>query len=189
MNSKSSVSWNPARLDVKAFAQASGLLDGQSTLAEWPRLLSEAHGLDDVSVRSLPLVWQASAELRPAPQGAVPQVWLHVAAKLEMPLRCQRCLGPVPTLFEVDRWFRFVADEATAEIEDEESEEDVMALEPRPSLLDLIEDELLMELPLVATHDVCTAPLVFAADPQLQFQEPAPAEKPNPFAILQQIKR
>ena len=61
----------------------------------------------------------------------------------------------VDELLEVDRWFRFVADEATAELEDDDSEEDVLALEPRPDIAQLVEDELLMAMPLVPMHETC----------------------------------
>ncbi len=83
-----------------------------------------------------PVRWQCRGEMRPDARGkSVP--WLHLQAEAAVSLTCQRCLGPVSENLEVDRWFRFVADEATAEPEDEDSEEDVLALEPRPDMLAL----------------------------------------------------
>jgi len=89
---------------------------------------------------------------------------------------------------EVDRWFRFVIDEATAAAEDEDSEEDVLALEPRPNLRELVEDELLMELPLVPMHETCPQPVVMAAG---AIDGPADAEpqRKNPFAELARLKK
>jgi len=49
----------------------------------------------------------------------------------------------------VDRDFRFVPDEATAMAEDDEAEEDLLVLSGEFDLLALVEDELLMDLPLV----------------------------------------
>ena len=188
MKSRSPVQWNPARFDARAFAQAEAQLQQSSTLGQWPRLLAEAHGLDDEAVQGLPLAWAIRGECRPAPAGAEPQVWLHVAAKLALPLRCQRCLGPVPADLQVDRWFRFVADEATAEIEDEDCEEDVLALEPKPSVLDLIEDELLMYLPLMVMHDQIPDPLAAPGGPAAADPDDVPVKK-NPFEVLQALKR
>lgn len=58
----------------------------------------------------------------------------------------------------VDRSFRFVPDEETAELEDDDSDEDVLALSSEFNLLELIEDELLMEVPVVPRHEVCPVP-------------------------------
>ncbi|MFC3217232.1 hypothetical protein [Comamonas sp. JC664] len=46
-------------------------------------------------------------------------------------------------------------DEATAAALDDESEEDVLVLAPQIDALELIEDELLMALPMVPMHEVC----------------------------------
>jgi uncharacterized protein len=87
----------------------------------------------------------------------------------------------------VERAFRFVASEEQAELEDEESEEDVLVLSRDFNLLELIEDELLMALPVVPKHEVCPAPVKLQAQ-DADFDEAAPEQKPNPFAILQQLK-
>jgi uncharacterized protein len=131
--------------------------------------------------------WQLRGEIRADARGeAVP--WLHMVASTGLPLSCQRCLGPVETLLEVDRWYRFVADEATAELEDEDSEEDVLALEPRPNVLELLEDELLMAMPLVPMHAKCPVAVT------LQVGDLGPeageiSSSKNPFAQLSRLKR
>jgi uncharacterized metal-binding protein YceD (DUF177 family) len=73
-------------------------------------------------------------------------------------MECQRCLTPVDVPLAVERSFRFVADEATAEALDDESEEDLLALSREFDLRELIEDELLMALPVVPRHDECPRP-------------------------------
>jgi len=174
--------WNPDRLDVRAFAQAGASLSAEEPLEDFERLAAERHAGEPAPG---PLRWRATAELRAGLPGAEPSPWLHLQADVTVPLTCQRCLGPVPTVLQVDRWFRFVADEATAEREDEESEEDVLSLEPRPSLRALVEDECLMELPLVPMHDTCPAPVRLQDERGV---EPAP-ERENPFAQLQRLRR
>jgi uncharacterized protein len=54
-------------------------------------------------------------------------------------------------------------------------------------VLDLIEDELLMTLPVVPKHDVCPVPIKLqVADADFVDE---PTEKPNPFAVLEQLKK
>lgn len=165
------------RLDVKAFAKAAGVLSGQDLLSEYERLLEESseQGADR------PVHWEAQGELRVDASGHE-QVWLHLRAEVSLPLVCQRCMGPVDILVKVDRSFRFVASEAAAEAQDEEAEEDLLVLSRDFSLQALVEDELLMELPVVPRHEVCPTEVKLAVqDPDFEAQM---AEKPNPFAVL-----
>jgi len=157
----------------------------ESTDGGWPgfdRLLQEAcepNGLASVT-------WRVHAELRPGPTGE-PQPWLHVQAQAMLQLLCQRCLGSAPVVIGADRWFRFVADEATAAAEDDESEEDVLALVPRFNLIQLVEDELLMSIPLVPMHDVCPEAIPLSAGEE-EFQA-AIESRPSPFAALLDLKK
>jgi uncharacterized protein len=108
--------------------------------------------------------------------------WLHLAADTVVPLVCQRCLAPVQLPLAVDRWFRFAADEATAAAEDESAEEDVLAVSRDFDLPALIEDELLMEIPVTPRHEVCPEPArLSVADPDF---DAAGEARPNPFAVL-----
>lgn len=176
----------PDRLDLRHLAQSGDTLAGDDPLALFPRLAAEAADAAPCQVR-----WSARAEWRRAvaAPGALPQqapvLWLHLSASAELPLVCQRCLTPVVEALAVDRWFRFVADEATADAEDEDSEEDVLVFQPAFNLVELIEDELIMAQPLVPMHDACPTALPTSAGPVI---EDAPA-RPNPFAVLQQIKK
>jgi uncharacterized protein len=95
-------------------------------------------------------------------------------------------MGPVDVELDFAREFRFVASEELATVEDEESEEDVLVLSKAFNLLELIEDELLMSMPPTPKHDVCPQPVKLRAV-DANFVEEA-AEKPNPFAMLQQLK-
>ena len=79
----------------------------------------------------------------------------------------------------------FVQGEDAAEALDAESEDDVLALTPALDLADLIEDELLLALPLVPRHERCPEPLAPA------FVEDDAAADPadHPFAALAALKR
>lgn len=183
-------SWNPDRLDVRAFAIAGASLQAQEPIDRFERLAAEAHVADnDFAPDSGPVRWQAHGEMRAGATGGAAAVWLHLQASASVPLTCQRCLGPVDTLLSVDRWFRFVGDEATAAAEDDDCEEDLLALEPRPRLHDVLEDELLMELPLVPLHEMCPVPVVMrVSDPMVGLDEGEP-ERKNPFAELVKLKK
>ena len=53
----------------------------------------------------------------------------------------------------------------------------------------MLEDELLMELPLVPLHDTCPVPVVMhASDPMVDLGESEP-ERKNPFAELAKLKK
>jgi uncharacterized protein len=187
MKSHSKASWNADRLDVRAFAQAGASLEAEEPMSRFARLSAEA--MPGVPDAARAVVWQARGELRPAASGGEPAVWLQLTASTAVPLSCQRCLGAAETSLAVDRWFRFVADEATAEREDDESEEDVLALEPRPSLHELLEDELLMALPLVPMHDTCPEPVVMQAGDAAVIGDADPAPRKHPFAELAKLRK
>ena len=103
-----------------------------------------------------------------------------------MPLECQRCLKAIVVAVDTERNFLFVRGEDAAAQIDADSEDDVLALTRALDLRELIEDELLLALPLVPRHEVCLSPLPMAAGDD----EAAAAEAPpHPFAGLAALKR
>jgi uncharacterized protein len=170
----------PPVLDLRPVAHRGEPLRGQAPVARFARL---SEGLPAVA-DDLQVVWEVRAEWRTRLAGE-PVLWLHVHAQAAVPQVCQRCLQPFAPNVSVDRWFRFVADEATAAQEDDESEEDVLVLEPRFDLQALVEDELLMGLPLVPMHELCPVPVKTSAG---ELELDLPVEKPNPFAALAALK-
>lgn len=179
MSLKRSRTWNPRRLDVRAFAQAGESLQGQVPLTQLDRLVQECVA-DEVA--GMDVHWQAHAEER-SEAGGAKSIWARLVASATLPLTCQRCLGPVQVPLEVDRWYRFVEDEETAQAQDDDCEEDVLAMEPKPDWLALVEDELIMALPLVPMHEVCPSPLNALQSPSKPEDE-EPADHPHPFAAL-----
>ncbi|MEO7953114.1 MAG: YceD family protein [Polaromonas sp.] len=177
-----SKSHHASRLNMQAFANEGMPLIETTLLKNLERLAQEAQGLQpDASVS-----WQASAELRPG-AGAEEDIWLHLQAKTSLSLTCQRCMGAVAVPLEVDQWYRFVASEEIAMVQDDESEEDLLVMEPQFDLVAVLEDELLMALPLVPMHDECpTVPVLRAVNDAL---EDAAEERPNPFAVLSELKK
>lgn len=171
----------PKRLAVDAFARSMGSIKGQDILSNYPRLMQEAQGLGGDN----PLNWAASGVLQQDGR-ATEQVWLHVSVAVLVPLTCQRCLLPADVPVTIDRTFRFVGSEEEAQAQDAEADEDVLVLSDEFSLCDLIEDEVLMDLPLIPKHEVCPVPVKLAvADAGF---ETAQSERQQPFAVLGQLK-
>jgi uncharacterized protein len=178
------------RLNVKAFAREKISLEGSQDLSQFARLLDLEAKLGPASQEELPIStqvsWAIQGELVPV-SGGGEQIWLHLKAELHLPMQCQRCMGAVRVLVNSDQSFRFVADEATAEAEDEASEEDLLVLTPELNVWELIEDELIMSAPIVPKHDVCPTLVPMSAVDDA-FEEALDA-RPNPFAALAQLKK
>jgi uncharacterized protein len=171
----------PTHLDVKAFAQAASKIAGHDVLLKYERLMQETEALGGDRI----LNWAAQGEVRIDEAGSE-QVWLHLTVDTSLPLTCQRCLGPVDIAVTVNQSFRFVGSEEAAEAQDEDAEEDVLALSQDFKLSDLIEDEILMALPVVPRHEVCPVEVKLAVvDPGF---DAASAEKRNPFAVLAKLQ-
>jgi uncharacterized protein len=168
------------RLDVKSFAEEGAALSGEAPVQQHPRLVAETQGRGSQS----PVSWSASGEVR-NPHHVLPEVWLHLEAHTVLPLTCQRCLMPVDVPVDVQRSFRFVPDEDMAAAQDEQSEEDVLALSRSFDLVELVEDELLMELPLSPRHESCPPVQLGVADAGF---DSASARQENPFALLGKLK-
>ena len=174
--------FDPRRLDMRAFAEAAAALEGEIPQQALTRLSGGALPVPDQVPEAVR--WSASAELRPVTGGA-PEVWLHLTAAASVTLECQRCLQPMREPLHVDRWFRFVATEDEAARLDEESEDDVLVLSRSLDLLDLVEDELILALPLVPRHEACPEPLPLGDAPAEEPEEAAP----HPFAALEALRR
>ena len=170
--------FDPLRLDVAAFAKEAGELHGRWSLQQFDRV-TEACTRDAPVTEEL--AWRVRGERR-ALRGGEPQIWLHLSALGEVPLQCQRCLRPVVVEVQVDRSFLFVHGEDAAAQIDNDIEEDVLPITRALDLRELIEDEVLLALPIVPRHDVCPTPLFSEAA-----EEPAD-DAPNPFAVLAALK-
>ena len=171
----------PGRLDVAAFAQAKASLSAHDSIQKYERLAQELRAPE----ADLTIDWQADGEQRSAVDGSRRPA-LHLRAQATLPLTCQRCMGEVRVPLAVDRHFVFVPDEDTAAALDDESDDDVLAIAPDFNLQALIEDEVLMALPLVPRHEVCPHPVRLGA--QTDDFDSAGDAKRQPFAALAALK-
>ncbi len=173
---------DPQHLDVVSSARDAISLKGEGLLADWARLAEEQWGS---VLPAGPVVWALQGRLVPQ-SGGVDQIWLDLKASVALPMQCQRCLTVVLKNVEAERSFRFVADEATAAALDDEAEEDILVISRDFDALALVEDELILSLPLVPLHAVCpeTVPMS-VADPEFEVA----TERPNPFGVLLGLKK
>jgi uncharacterized protein len=173
---------DPRRLDLASFARSAGLLEGEWPLAGMPRLLQDA--LPPTTDSPTPgVAWSARGEMHRSAGGET-QTRLLLRARTALRLTCQRCLQPVVVELEVAPTLRFVRDEAMAERLDEESEEDVLAMPPSLDLHALVEDELILALPLVPRHERCPEPLPMSAG---ELDEAGPQRAEGAFAGLAEL--
>lgn len=166
--------FDPKRFDVAVFAATGASQAGEWPLGSLPRLAST--GLSAPEADTAPVRWQATGS-RATLGGAGLQPTLHLLADATVSVECQRCLKAMTVPLHVDRRLFFVEGEDAAAALDTDSEDDVLTLEPAIDLRALIEDELLLGLPLVPRHEVCPEPLPFRED------EPTP-QREHPFAAL-----
>ena len=160
-------------LDALNLAAAATVVEREFRLAEFARLVDRLAAPE------------GAAEVRMAFRSAagVPTGELRVHA-LAM-LTCQRCLGPMRRTLESTAQLAFVAREDAPVPADHEA----IAGDPRRvNLMALVEDELLLSLPLIAVHgadEECMAPGLQAA--RDTSSGPPAKEMRRPFAGLKEL--
>ncbi|MCW5632636.1 MAG: DUF177 domain-containing protein [Rubrivivax sp.] len=197
----------PLALDVAAFCREGAHLHGRWALAELPRLAESVLRSADGAPLPAPagangdaaaddgVVWSAGGTtLRLA--GGVEHCAIDLDLHAIVGLECQRCLQPMAVPLVVQRRIRFVDDEEEAARLDEELEDDVLAMPSRLDLRALVEDELLLAMPLVPRHEACPQPPAAlqaeggaapGAVPRGAGDDASPA--PHPFAALRALRR
>lgn len=113
----------------------------------------------------------------------------HVQAEVMIP--CQRCLQAMP--FRIDSEFAVAAVWTEEQAENLPKHLDAYVVGEGPQdLRGLIEDELIICLPYVSYHEledcVATPHLETGADEVRAAESAAPAEKENPFKVLERLK-
>jgi uncharacterized protein len=172
--------FDPRRFDVRSFAAEGASVGGHWPLTGLARLASAA--MPGAVADAAPVAWKVEGA-RAKLDGAGSQAMLSLLAEAVLSMQCQRCLQPVDVPLDVERRLFFVEGEDAAAALDAESEDDVLALAPAVDLQSLIEDELLLALPLIPRHDVCPEPLL-----QPVHDDAEPAAEEHPFAALAALK-
>ncbi|UUM21218.1 DUF177 domain-containing protein [Mycoavidus sp. SF9855] len=148
---------NPRVFDVFAFVRNQQQACGEVLVQDLPRILNEV--TPDTLAHHSALRWTVTGEIRQelaAGGKAVAVSYLRLALQGQLWLACQRCLEPYEEQLAIDIWYRVVESNAQADavpVNDEQV--DVIVGSRRFDLIDLIDEELLLSLPLVPKHAVC----------------------------------
>ena len=106
------------------------------------------------------------------------KLYVELLVRAGLVLQCQRCLEALVWPCEVsNRLLLLRAGDALPDDELENDEVDALEVEPLTDLLALVEDELLLSLPLVPRHDDCEPPVKAGDDEEI-----------SPFAVLRQLR-
>ena len=173
--------YSAQHLDIASFANAAGHLKGQAALHGFERLAREAQA----DITDLQFQWSAVGAQKNNAIGS-PENWLYLHVETHLPRVCQRCLEVAQIPLLVNRAFRFVQSEEVAMEQDEQCDEDLLVLQPDFNLFELIEDELLMEIPSIAKHETCPKAVKMATK-DADFADD-PGEKHHPFALLARLQ-
>jgi uncharacterized protein len=165
-------------VDLFRFAASGEQASGQCSVALLPRLGAESLNLD------AQVTWRAHGERKAVPhqtdaQGApVQREFLLLAAKTQLLRSCDRCGQPVSVPLEVDSRLEIFATEGEADEAplDDESADPIVGSK-KFSLLQQVEEELLLAIPPFVTHSECKVA-----------QEDTTDAKPNPFSKLAALK-
>lgn len=163
----------PRLADPRKFAQQGITLNGSITLADMPRLTS-ALADDDASVA-------AELEFGIGDEG---RKVLNGHASVQVKVICQRCLDSMPLDLEVDLNLAVVWDEDQA-VSLPKYLDPWIHGEGQADLYEIVEEELLLELPMVAYHQSeCVERERFTSGEVVEAAEPVK----NPFQMLEQLK-
>ena len=169
-----------AIVDLFEFCRQGRASSGEAPLAALTRL--------DLANREGALRWEATGG-----RNAEGKDILRLGIAGSLRLVCQRCLEPLTLAVDLQRNYRVVRTEAEADalpLDDEEY--DPVVGSNAFDLVALLEDEVLLSLPAVPRHNRCPdhaagSAVAVAAGAAGQPAAEPPA-RPNPFAVLAQLK-
>ncbi len=140
----------PTVIDSLAFAQDGRASEGAVSLTDLPRLageLLEQRGSLDVRLRG----WRDEEGKH----------WLHLVVQGNVLVQCQRCLEGVDLPLGIDAVLQLIAPgEAWPDDELIDDEAEAIAADQALDVLSLIEDEVLLALPIAPLHGQCELPPV-----------------------------
>ncbi|KTG17360.1 MULTISPECIES: YceD family protein [unclassified Guyparkeria] len=166
-------------LDVRAACRSGAVEAGEVPLAALPRCRDMA---PDGGMLAYRVDFFESQGVQPL------AAEVHIEAALA--LECARCRQPVVTPVTSSSQVRFVFSEDQAEHVEADAEPVILGREGRVRLLDLIEDEVLMSVPLMPVHEKpCAEIAAGRAYESGELPEPADEERDNPFAALAALKK
>lgn len=167
----------PERIDPYRFAETRRILEGRLGVASMQRLAG--HLSDDSGEVQVELAFGVDDE-------GIRYVRGRLHAALVVP--CQRCLGDMTLAVDTDVCLGMIADESLAERLPEPYDPLVVGDEPL-YLRDIVEDELILALPVVARHaGACAGEMSAGPEEEQEQVSEGGEERENPFAALAKLK-
>ncbi|BBL69981.1 YceD family protein [Methylogaea oryzae] len=159
----------PDFIDPLGLVKKQADMRGTAAVAQMPRLVEAV----------MEPVGEVEIELHFRREGRVPTIEGRVSADLT--LQCQCCLGPLAWRVDSPVKLGVVATLEEANLLPETHEPLLIGDDPQVRLLDIVEDELLLALPIIPQHSRCGA----HAEPE-SLEEPG---RKNPFGVLAALKK
>lgn len=169
----------PQYIDAQKWADREAAIDQVFPLAAFARLCESTTGNEgDVRV---------NCRVR---RDAQSLIVLEGKLSTTLSLTCQRCLEPVMTELEADVQLWLLRDEDAAEQLSDEADYLVQDGEGRVALADVLEDELILALPLVAAHEECELCQIVETEDDIEDEvvEVETPQRENPFQALTGFK-
>jgi len=156
-----------ARIDSLEFARDGRSIAGEVALKELGRLADVL--VDDAGALAVEVDGGRDRDGK---------AFIGLRVQGNLTLRCQRCLQPLVLAIDIDSRLMLVAPgEPWPDEELTDDRIDAIEASRELAVLPLVEDEVLLALPIVARHEDCRPPL--AAETE---------SKPSPFAALARLK-
>jgi uncharacterized protein len=133
----------PAAIDGPAFARSAGVLAGRLGMQSLPRL---AQSGCSAAVFDFVLTGEINERGKPG---------LRLVLRGSVQLQCQRCLGRLELPLHIEAQLEFASGEAEISAADDDIERVVAGRDMR--VADLVEDEVILALPMVPRHEHCRA--------------------------------
>lgn len=172
----------PHHIDIKKIADDGFAWRGLITADDMSRIADSVHQMSDAPIE-LSVTITKNNDI----------IWFSFDIVCSCLVICQRCLKPMPQAFDTITKLALLTDDSQETLLDDDQEwllladvSDVVGKELRLTLMDVIEDELLLNMPLAPKHEIGHSDCVPVE--QINEEEEDDEEKDNPFAALAALK-
>lgn len=187
MSSSKSIQRLPVEVDPFRLVDQGRIYEGKIPQGDYPRL-KEILYRDDESLDDDALI-DVKLEFTKTDTGLA-VILGNISTTFEMP--CQRCLNAETVPFETDLKVVLVASDEQAE-RLQDGYDTWLVEDHRMFLQDFIEDEILLSLPYIVSHETCESTIELnkaqlESHPEGDEQNEEVLEKDNPFSVLKDLK-
>ena len=166
---------HPTFIDNVAFAKKNEYLEGNLTIKDCPRLSDLLTGANIIPPSEIYDSGLISYTLQ-GKTDAVGQYHLHLELQTDLLTTCQRCLNTMPLKLALNYHY-LIGEVSDTDVEagdiDSDDDLDLQQASPNMDFIALIEDEIIMAMPIAPIHLEDCGPIVSQS-----------GEKPNSFAVL-----